>query len=110
MCAPVTVNTLTIELSVVLVITMFLFSVVTTKLFSTLSIDTNIGFTTTRQVAVRLEPSVVATVIVASPTPIATTLPSATVAIVESEVDHAIAGLVVFVGNTVAVRVNSSPI
>ena len=48
--------------------------------------------------------------IVASPTPIATTLPSTTVAIVESEVDHAIAGLVVFVGNTVAVRINSSPI
>ena len=47
--------------------------------------------------------------IVASPTPIATTLPSTTVAIVESEVDHAIAGLVVLAGNTVATRVNSSP-
>jgi hypothetical protein len=71
--------------------------------------EARVGLTTTIQVAVRLEPSVVAAVIVAEPRPVRVMKPSETVATAGLEVVQVTVWLVVLAGTQVAVSVVVSP-
>ena len=80
------------------------------EVLSKLTLETEIGFTVTEQVAV-LSPSFVFAVIVAEPTATAVTFPfESTVAMLVFELDQVHALSVAFEGETVAVSVSVSPI